>query len=153
MSSRYLHSSDRKVIQMYYLKILPHHIPVIPTICIYIYICDIVFPLNSIMPYNVPFQKTPKMNSFIYTWPHATRSRHQIRQQLVTQKRLSQGRAHPPLRSGAVHLEVDIPSRDGTSTTASLGTPQNPDELCAGENTGLELINQNPQFLFLVRKD
>lgn len=86
------------------IQIMLHYIPIIPK---HISLKPMMFHNNL---HVVPCRATP---------------RHQIWQQLVTQERLSQGRAHPPLRSAAVDLEADIPSqpsRDGTSTKALLGT-------------------------------
>ena len=89
------------------IQIMPHYIIYIPIIPKHI-------SLKSMMFHND-----------LHVVPCRAPPRHQIWQQLVTQERLSQGRAHPPLRSAAVDLEADIPSqpsRDGTPTKALLGT-------------------------------
>lgn len=72
----------------------------------------------------------------LHVVPCRATPRHQIWQQLVTQERLSQGRAHPPLRSAAVDLEADIPSQPSAQgwninegiawNLEHLGTPWKP---------------------------
>ena len=117
------------------IQIMPHYIPIIPK---HISLKPMMFHDDL---HVVPCRATP---------------RHQIWQQLVTQERLSQGRAHPPLRSAAVDLEADIPSQPSAQgwninegiawNLEHLGTPWNAlealepqnlqtAELCRGDRT------------------
>ena len=115
------------------IQIMRHYIPIIPK----------HISLKPMMFHNdlhvVPCRATP---------------RHQIWQQLVTQERLSQGRAHPPLRSAAVDLEADIPSQPSAQGwNINEGIAWNLEHLGTRWNALEALEPQNLQTAELCRGD